>query len=322
MNAIAIDENGGVEVLNYTSVPKPTASSDQVLVKTTYSTVNFIDCYFRSGLYKVDQFPYILGSDGSGVIEQVGDGVKDLKVGDSVAFFGRGSYAEYVPVSEKSAVKIPEGISMETAAACMVNGLTGYYLTHETYKVQKGDYVLVHAAAGGTGQYIVQLAKHLGGVVIGTVGSDEKIQIAKEMGCDHVINYKTQDVVQQVQEITNGQKCRVSYDGIGKTTFETSLNSLGPRGWFVSFGNASGAAPLLNPLDLTSRGSLIFTRPSLAHHVPDRATFVDMSNKLFSLVKQGVVKVNIHKTFDLKDTKEAHLEIQGAKTLGKILLKV
>lgn len=180
----------------------------------------------------------------------------------------------------------------------------------------------MHAAAGGTGQYIAQMAKHLGGVVIGTVGSDEKVSIAKDAGCDHVINYKEQNIEEQVLKITNNQKCKVVYDGIGKSTFETSLNCLAPRGFFVSFGNASGAVPPFEPLLLTQKGSLYFTRPSLAAYVPNRESFVKMSNSVFDLVKQGVVRPKIHKTFQLSDVKNAHLEIQGAKTVGKILLNV
>jgi len=324
MKAVRIHETGDVDVLKYEDAPKPDKSQlspDQVLIKLHYGTVNFIDTYFRTGLYKVKEFPLILGQDGSGEVEAVGSNVKDLVPGDKVAVYGAPTYAEYTVADQKGVIKIPDGLSLEEAAACMVNGLTGYYLTHETYRVQKGDFVLVHAAAGGTGQYIVQMAKELGGIIIGTVGSEEKVAIAKEIGCDYVINYKTQDIVQEVLRITNNKKCKVSYDGVGKSTFNISLDSLAPRGWFVSFGNASGAIPPFEPLILSQKGSLIFTRPTLLNYVPDRESFIRMSSSVFDLVKQKKVKVNIHKIFPLNEARQAHLEIQGGKTVGKILLR-
>jgi len=263
---------------------------------------------------------------GSGIIEQIGSAVPSslFKVGDRVAFFGSGgAYAEYLAMSYHSVVKIPQSISLQDAVACMVQGLTAYYLSHDIPSV-RSNAVLIHAAAGGTGRFLTQIMSKVKKtpIIIGTVGSEDKVELAYQLGCTHVIQYKSEDVVQRVKEITNGQGVDIVFDGVGKDTYQTSLNSLGVRGTFVSFGNASGAIPPVNAGDLASKGSLLFTRPKMGDFVRTREEWESKTEQVFGWVQSGIISVNIHKVFDLKDAADAHREIEGRKTLGKILLKV
>ncbi|KAG2393538.1 hypothetical protein C9374_007069 [Naegleria lovaniensis] len=331
MKACVIHHTGDASVLKHeTDFPKPLfdkSTSDQILIRVVYAGVNFIDTYFRSGLYPVPSFPKVLGQDGSGYIEEIGDQVPStcgLKVGDRVAFTsGSGSYAEYVLSGFVNVVKIPDEVSFQDAAACMVQGLTAYYLAFDIPSA-RNDIVLVHAAAGGTGRVLVQILSKIKKVktIIGTVGSDEKISIAKDLGCTHVIQYKREDVVQRVKEITNQAGVDVVYDGVGKDTYSASLNSLGVRGLFISFGNASGPVPPILPLDLSAKGSLTFTRPRMGDFVRTHDEMREKSEKVFSWVSQQAISMKIHKIFKLEEAADAHREIEDRKTLGKILLKI
>ncbi|KAL9653213.1 hypothetical protein ABK040_009519 [Willaertia magna] len=328
MKGVVINKTGDVSVLTYEEqLEKPTITSDQILVRLQFAGINYIDTYFRSGLYPIQNFPKILGQDGAGIVEEIGSNVvnhSDIKVGDRVALYGgSGTYAEYAVCNPQTVVKIPENISLEDATAAMVQGMTAHYLIHDAYKAKPSDSILVHAAAGGTGRFIVQMLKAEGvKTIIGTVGSPEKAEIAKQLGCTHVIEYEKEDIVSKVKEFTNNQGVNAVYDGVGKNTFQASLNSLAVRGTFVSFGNASGAIPSVNPLDLSTRGSITFIRPRLNDYTRTIEETNKRANDLFDLISKGLINVNIHKVYSLKEAKEAHLEIEGRKTLGKILLKI
>ncbi len=292
----------------------------QVRIRHTAIGVNFVDTYQRSGLYPM-QVPAIAGNEGAGVVEAVGKGVKDLRVGDHVAYTGLpGSYCEARVVPAERMVKVPKGISDEQAASMMLKGLTVHYLIHSTYKVKKGDTVLWHAAAGGVGSIASQWLKKLGVTTIGTVGSDEKAQLAKAHGCKHVINYSTENFVEKVKEITKGKKLPVVYDAVGKTTWEGSLDSLQPRGLMVSFGNASGPVPPVNLGILSTKGSLYVTRPTLATYIAARADLVKRSNDLFNVVKSGKVKIETTARYKLADAAQAHRDLEGRKTTGSVVL--
>jgi NADPH2:quinone reductase len=291
-----------------------------VRIRHTAIGVNFVDIYQRSGLYPM-QLPAIAGNEGAGVVEALGKGVKDLKVGDRVAYTGLpGSYCEARIVPADRMVKIPKGISDEQAASMMLKGLTVHYLIHSTYKVKKGDTVLWHAAAGGVGTIACQWLKKLGVNTIGTVGSPEKVQLAKAHGCKYVINYSTENFVEKVKEITKGKKLPVVYDAVGKSTWDGSLDCLQPRGLMVSFGNASGAVPPVNLGILATKGSLYVTRPSLGAYIATRADLVKRSNDLFNAVKSGKVKIETTARHTLEDAAQAHRDLEGRKTTGSIVL--
>jgi NADPH2:quinone reductase len=318
--AIRFHKQGGPEVLQVDDCAPGDPGPGQVRIRHTAIGVNFVDTYQRSGLYPM-QLPAIAGNEAAGVVEALGKGVKDLKVGDRVAYTGLpGSYCEARVVPADRMVKIPKGISDEQAASMMLKGLTVHYLIHSTYKVKKGDTVLWHAAAGGVGTIACQWLKKLGAITIGTVGSPEKAQLAKAHGCKHVVNYSTENFVEKVKEITKGKKVPVVYDSVGKTTWEGSLDCLQPRGLMVSFGNASGPVPPVNLGILSSKGSLYVTRPTLGTYIAARADLVKRSNDLFNVVKSGKVKIETTGRYKLEDAAQAHRDLEGRKTTGSVVL--
>ncbi|HEX9433562.1 MAG TPA: quinone oxidoreductase [Burkholderiales bacterium] len=318
--AIRFHKQGGPEVLQLDDVPVGDPGPGQVRIRHTAIGVNFVDTYQRSGLYPM-QMPAVAGNEGAGVVEAVGKGVKELKLGDRVAYTGLpGAYCEARVVPADRMVKIPKGISDEQAASMMLKGLTVHYLIHSTYKVKKGDTVLWHAAAGGVGTIASQWLKKLGAITIGTVGSDEKAQLAKAHGCKYVINYSTENFVEKLKEITKGKKVPVVYDSVGKSTWEGSLDCLQPRGLMVSFGNASGPVAPVNLGILATKGSLYVTRPSLGAYIASRADLVKRSNDLFNVVKSGKVKIETTARHTLEDAAQAHRDLEGRKTTGSIVL--
>ena len=301
------------------SISEP--KENEVLIKHSAIGLNFIDTYHRSGLYPVP-LPSGIGLEGAGIIEKVGPGVKNFKEGDKVAYAAAplGSYSTHRIYPTKNLVKVPDGIDLEIVACLMTKGLTTFYLLHKTYPVKKGQTVLFHAAAGGVGQIFCQWAKSLGCKVIGTVGSDEKIKLAKKFGCDEVINYNKENFKDKVLELTNNEGLPVVYDGVGKNTLENSLGCLKMRGTMVSFGNASGK---LDPVDvgkLIAPKGLYLTRPSIAHYTSTREELDEASNKLFEMVKSGAVKVEIFKKYSLKDASIAHQDLEGRKILGPAII--
>jgi NADPH2:quinone reductase len=292
----------------------------QARVKHTAVGVNFIDTYHRSGLYKLP-LPSGLGSEAAGEVEAVGEGVTSLKIGDRVAYAGAmGAYAEANNVPADRLVKLPAGVSDETAAAAMLKGMTAQYLLKRTYPVKAGQTVLWHAAAGGVGLIASQWAKHLGVTVIGTVGSDEKIVLAKENGCAHVLNTSTEDWVKRVREITKGEGVPVVYDSTGKETFAGSLDSLAVRGMLVSFGNSSGAVPPFEPGILSAKGSLYLTRPTLASYIRTKEELQETADDLFAVMASGAVKITIHQRFKLSDARKAHEALHSRQTTGATVL--
>lgn len=319
-HAIRIDEIGGPEKLRWEEVQVGAPGPGQVRVKNTAIGLNFVDTYQRSGLYSIP-LPFTLGSEGAGVVEAVGPRVKDFKVGDRVAYAGPiGAYAEVLLRPADRLVKIPAGVDDKTAAAMMLKGLTAHYLIRRTYRVKKGDTILMHAAAGGVGQILCQWAKHLGATVIGTVGSEEKAVLAKKAGCKHVIVTSKEKFVDRVKEITKGKGVPVVYDGVGKDTFMDSLDCLAPLGVMVSFGNASGAVTQFNPGVLAQKGSLFLTRPTLLHYTASREDLVKGARELFAVVKSGKVKIAINQTYALKDAAQAQYDLEARKTTGSTVL--
>ena len=318
--AVRFHKQGGPEVLQIDDVPVGDPGPGQVRIRHSAIGVNFVDTYQRSGLYPM-QTPAIAGNEGAGVVEAVGKGVKDLKVGDRVAYTGLpGSYCESRIVPAERLVKVPKGISDEQAASMLLKGMTVHYLIFSTYKVKKGETVLWHAAAGGVGLIAGQWLKKLGANTIGTVGSDEKAKLAKAHGYKHVINYSTENFVERVKEITKGKKLPVVYDAVGKSTWEGSLDCLRPCGLMVSFGNASGPVAAVNLGILSTKGSLYVTRPTLATHIASRADLVKRSTDLFNVVKSGAVKIETTARYPLDDAAQAHRDLESRKTTGSVIL--
>ena len=318
--AMRYHKQGGPEVLQYEDVPVAEPGQGQVRVRHTAIGVNFVDVYQRAGVYPM-QVPQTGGNEGAGVIEAVGPGVTDLKKGDRVCYTGiPGSYCESRVVPAERMVKLPDGISEEQAASMLLKGLTVHYLIYSTYPVKKGETVLWHAAAGGVGTIACQWLKHLGVTVIGTAGSDEKCKLAKDHGATHVINYSKENFVERVKALTDGKGVPVVYDSVGKSTWEGSLDCLRPRGYMVSFGNASGAVTSFNPQVLQQKGSLFLTRPTLASHIAQRAELVERANALFEVVKSGKVKIETTKKYKLADAAQAHRDLEGRKTTGSVVL--
>ncbi|WP_439272309.1 quinone oxidoreductase family protein [Pseudochrobactrum sp. HB0163] len=321
VNAILIRETGGADVLNYEQIELGKPRAGEVHIRHEAVGLNFIDIYFRTGLYKAPQLPFIPGQEGAGIVLAVGEGVTNVRVGDRVAYTGAmGAYADERLIGAQHLVKVPDNMDMRLAASMMLKGMTAYYLINQTYKVQKGDTVLIHAAAGGVGQIAGQWAKHLGATVIGTAGSQEKVDLALSLGYDHVINYREENFVEKVKEITGGKGLPVVYDSVGKDTFPASLDVLRPRGLFVSFGNASGPVPPFELAQLSQRGSLYATRPSLAAYIATRAELEQAAQALFDVVASGVVKVNIGQTYALRDAAEAQRNLETRKTTGTTVL--
>ncbi|ULH05625.1 quinone oxidoreductase family protein [Alcaligenes faecalis] len=321
VKAIRIERNGGPEVLQWASVELPAPQEKEVTIRQKAVGLNFIDIYFRNGLYS-NPLPHGLGFEASGIVEAVGSGVTHLKVGDRVAYGQSplGAYAEARNVPADRVVRIPDGVTFEQAAAMMLKGLTCWYLLRQTYRVHEGQMILFHAAAGGVGLYACQWARALGVKLIGTVSSPEKAALAKENGAWEVIDYSHEDVVQRVLELTNGQKVPVVYDGVGKDTWERSLDCLQPRGLMVSFGNASGPVTGVNLATLASKGSLYVTRPVLGAYVPTQETMQDAADEMFELVLQGKIKPLIGQRFPLDQVAKAHEELAGRRTTGSTVL--
>jgi NADPH:quinone reductase len=318
--AIRIHETGGPEVMRWEEVEVPKPGSGEVLVRNSAVGLNYIDTYHRTGLYPAP-LPATLGMEGAGVVEAVGAKVKEFKPGDRVAYAQpMGAYAEVCIRPAERLVKIPAGIDDRTAAAMMLKGMTAQYLLRRTYRVKRGDTILVHAAAGGVGQILSQWGKHLGAEVIGTVGSDDKAALAKKAGCRHVIVLARENLAERVRKITKGQGVPVVYDGIGKDTFEGSLDSLQPFGLLVSYGNASGPVPPLNLGVLSQKGSLFITRPTLMTYVAKREDLVRSARELFTVVKSGAVRIRINQTYPLREAAQAHRDLEARKTTGSTVL--
>jgi NADPH2:quinone reductase len=320
VKAIRVHETGGPEKLIYEDVELPPPGPGEVRVRHTAIGLNFIDVYFRTGLYPTP-LPAIPGGEGAGVVVSVGPGVTGFAPGERVAYAaGPGSYADERNVGAAVLLKLPDDISDETAAAMMLKGLTSQYLLRRTYKVKAGDTVLIHAAAGGVGLIACQWAKHLGATVIGTVGSKDKVELAKANGCDHVIDYRNEDFVARVAEITGGRKCDVVYDGVGKATFPASLDCLKPFGMFVSFGNASGPVDAFPMTLLMQKGSLYATRPTLNTHAADRKVLEEMAADLFAVVRSGAVKIAVNARYKLADAAKAQIALESRATTGATVL--
>ncbi|HWD13394.1 quinone oxidoreductase [Pseudochrobactrum sp. sp1633] len=321
VNAILIRETGGADVLKYEQVELGQPKAGEARIRHEAVGLNFIDVYFRTGLYKAPQLPFIPGQEGAGTVVAVGEGVTNVKVGDRVAYTGAmGAYADERLIAADRLVKVPDNMDLRLAASMMLKGMTAYYLINLTYKVQKGDTILIHAAAGGVGQIAGQWAKHLGATVIGTAGSQEKIDLALSLGYDHVINYAQDNFVEKVKEITGGKGLPVVYDSVGKDTFPASLDVLQPRGLFVSYGNASGPVPPFELALLNQRGSLYATRPTLGSYIASREELEQAAQALFDVVASGAVKINVNQTYDLRDAAQAHRDLEARKTTGTSVL--
>lgn len=318
--AIRIHATGGPEVMRWEEVAVGKPGPGEVLVRSTAVGLNFVDTYQRSGLYKMP-LPATIGREGAGVVEAVGRKVKDFKPGDRVAYVDpSGSYSESLLRPAARLVKIPAGVSDRIAAAMMLKGMTAQYLLRRTYRVKKGDTILVHAAAGGVGQILCQWAKHLGATVIGSVGSDAKVALAQKAGCKHVLITGRDRISEHVRQITKGAGVPVVYDGVGKDTFMDSLDCLAPLGMMVTYGNASGPVPELSPLLLTQKGSLFLTRPTLANYTAKREDLVRTARELFAVVKKGAVKITIGQTYPLREAAQAHRDLESRKTTGSTVL--
>ncbi len=317
--AIRIQQTGGPEVLQFVDVEVGAPGPGEAQVRHHAIGLNFIDCYLRSGLYPTPM-PTGIGTEGAGVVEAVGEGVTHVRPGDRVAYAGgpQGAYSELRNMPAAKLVKLPKSIGFEQGAAMMLKGMTVQYLFRRTYKLQKGQTILFHAAAGGVGLIAMQWAKALGVTVIGTVGSKEKGELARAHGCDHVILYKEENVAERVREITKGAMVPVVYDSVGKDTFQASLDSLQPFGLMVSFGNASGPVP---PMPLTAlKGTLYITRPSLMPHTEKRENLVEIAGDLMKMVSSGKVKIEIAQRYALKDAAQAHRDLEGRRTTGSTVL--
>lgn len=320
-HAVRIHSNGGPEVLQWEKVEVPEPEAGDAIVRQVAAGLNFIDVYFRTGLYKVPVFPSVIGNEGAGVVEAVGDGVTEVEVGDRVAYcMSLGSYTQRRLIPAKQLVKIPKNISEQQAAAAMLKGCTVQYLIRQTYPVQKGETVLFHAAAGGCGLIACQWLKHLGVRVIGTVGTAEKAELARAHGCDHPIVYTEDNFVDRVKELTDGRGVPVVYDSVGKDTFNDSLECLQPRGLMVSFGNASGAVEPFAPAILAAKGSLFLTRPTLATYTATRADLEKTSTDLFGVLSSGAVTVEVNQTYPLENAAQAHRDLEARKTTGSTIL--
>ena len=320
---VRIRQVGGPEVLRWEDVDVGNPEAGQALIRQTAAGLNYIDTYYRTGLYPVASLPVVLGMEGAGVVEAVGQGVREVSVGDRVAYcMAIGGYAERRLVQARVLVRLPDGISDEQGAAMMLKGCTAQYLLRRTYTVKPGETILIHAAAGGVGLIACQWAKHLGATVIGTVGSPDKAAVAKAHGCDHTINYKTEHFVERVQEITKGAGVPVVYDSVGKDTFTASLDCLRPRGLMVSFGQSSGAIPPFSPGVLATKGSLFLTRPSLVTYTGTREELVATANQLFDVVLKGAVKIEVNQTYPLNQAAQAHRDLEARKTTGSTLFRM
>ncbi len=322
MKAIYVQTPGGPESLIYGDIQKPAPGPGQALVKLAAAGVNFIDIYFRTGLYKADP-PIVLGMEGAGFVEAVGQAVEGVKPGDRVAYtMARGSYAEYAAVPAWQLVKIPDGVDFISAAAVMLQGMTAHYLAFSTFPLKRGETCLVHAAAGGVGLLLTQIAKKIGAAVIATAGSREKVDLALAAGADYGIDYTKQDFEQEVKRITEGRGVHVVYDGVGAATFMKSIDSLRPRGMMVSFGNASGPVPPIAPLILSQKGSLFLTRPTLANYAATHEEIESRAGDLFRWLKDGSLKLRAEHRYPLADAARAQQDLEARRTTGKLVLEI
>lgn len=320
MKAVRVHRHGGPEVLTHDDITVPEPGAGEARVKIEASGVNFIDIYQRTGSYRL-QTPFTLGMEGAGVVDAVGAGVGEVKTGDRVAYaMVPGSYAEYAIVPAGKLAPLPSDIDSKSAAALMLQGMTAHYLTHHTYALKPGETALVHAAAGGVGLLLIQIAKILGAKVIGTVGTEAKAERAKQAGADHIILYTQSDFLTEVKQITGGQGVDVVYDSVGATTFDKSLDCLRPRGYLVLFGQSSGPVQPVDAGKLAAKGSLFLTRPSLAHYLLTRTELLERTGALFNWTAAGKLKLRIDKTFPLAEAAEAHRQLEGRKTTGKVVL--
>ncbi|KAH7063387.1 hypothetical protein B0J12DRAFT_562184 [Macrophomina phaseolina] len=323
MKGVIIEKTGGTEVLQYkTDLPVPQPKAGEVLVKNDFIGINYIDTYFRTGLYPAPSFPYILGREAAGLIVATGsDGeLHGLKTGDRIAWMGQGAYAEYTAIPVSHATKVPEGVSSDVAAAALLQGLTALTLIREAHPVKKGDWVLVHAAAGGVGLWLCQLLKAVGARTIGTASTEEKIELAKKNGAEVLINYSKDDVVEKVKEVTGGQGVAAVFDGVGKATFDISLESVARKGSLISFGNASGAVPPVTIARLSAKNVKLL-RPTLFNYLATREEFNHYTKELFQFIEKDGIDVRIHEVYPLTEVARAHQDLEGRKTTGKLLLK-
>ena len=320
MKAVRIHTPGGPEVLTYEDVPEPRPKAGEAVVKVDAAGLNYIDVYYRSGLYKAE-LPMTLGMEAGGVVTAVGPNVTEVKVGDKVAYTGvPGAYAQYAAVPAQRLVTLPAGVSTKQGGAAMLQGMTAHYLACSTYPLKKGDTCLVHAAAGGVGLLLVQIAKLRGARVIGTVSTEEKAKLAREAGADEVILYTKQDFEAEVKRLTSSKGVQVVYDAVGKTTFEKGLSCLAPRGMMVLYGQSSGPIGAFDPQILSAKGSVFLTRPSLLHHIATREELLARAGDVLGWIRDGKLRLRTEFEFPLKEAAEAHRALEGRKTTGKVLL--
>lgn len=320
MKAIQVQKTGGPEVLTLVDVPVPKPKPNEAVVKIAASGVNFIDVYFREGRYPAP-LPFIDGQEAAGTVSEVGSDVKSLRAGDRVAYVGAlGSYAEYAVAPADRLVTVPHSITDQQAAAAMLQGMTAHYLVHSTYPLKRGETALIHAAAGGVGLLLVQMAKALGAHVIATVGSEEKAKLARKAGADHVIIYTQQDFEAETKRATGGKGVHVVYDGVGKSTFDQDLNVLRPRGYLALFGAASGAVPPLDAIKLSQKGSLFLTRPTLYHYIATREELDQRAGDVLNMIADGKLELHIGHIYKLEQAQQAHRDLEGRNTTGKLLL--
>lgn len=320
MKAIQVPRHGGPEVLTLVDLPVPQPKPNEIVVKIGAVGINFIDIYYREGRYPIPP-PFVDGTEAAGTVHAVGREVKSWKPGDRVAYcMILGSYAEYAAIPEERAVRLPSEVSDQQAAAALLQGMTAHYLVHSTYPLKKGETALIHAAAGGTGLLLVQMAKAIGARVIGTAGTDEKAKLAREAGADDVIVYTRQDFEAETKRLTDGKGVHVIYDGVGKTTFDKDLNLLRPRGYLVLFGASSGPVPPFDPILLSQKGSIFLTRPTLGHHTASREEFELRSREVCEQISEGKLKLRIGHVYKLSDAAQAQRDLEARKTTGKLLL--
>ena len=320
MKAMQVPRHGGAEVLTLVDLPIPQPKPNEIVVKIAAIGINFIDVYYREGRYPAP-LPFVDGSEAAGTVHAAGSDVKMWKPGDRVGYcMVLGSYAEYAAIPAERAVRVPQGVSDQQVAAALLQGMTAHYLVNSTYPLKKGETTLIHAAAGGTGLLLVQMAKQIGARVIATVGTDEKAKLAREAGADEVIVYTKQDFEAETKRLTEGKGVHVIYDGVGKTTFDKDLNLLRPRGYLVLFGASSGPVPPFDPLLLTQKGSLFLTRPSLGHYAASRDDLELRSREVCEQITAGKLKLRIGQVYKLSEAAQAHRDLEARKTTGKLLL--
>jgi len=320
MQAIQVKQTGGPEAMELVELPVPEPKASEAVVKLTASGVNFIDVYHREGRYKVP-LPFTPGQEGAGQVVAVGSDAKSVKIGDSVAWTATlGSYAEYVAVPADRLVPIPPGVTDQQAAAAMLQGMTAHYLAHDTYPLKRGETALVHAAAGGVGSLLVQMAHNIGARVLATVSTEEKAKLARQAGADEIILYSQVDFEAETKRLMDGKGVDVVYDSVGKTTFEKGLNVLRPRGMMALFGGSSGAVPPFDLIQLSQKGSLYVTRPTLGNYIATREELLARSGAVFAMIASGTLKLRIQHTYPLAEAQRAHRELEGRKTTGKLLL--